>query len=114
MADLTTLATIATSDAYDPNVLIADANGDLFGATAYGGAVFEVAKTANGYASTPTILARLIDNGDYQPVGGLIADANGNLFGTDQYGGTLFEIANTTSGYASAPTTVVSFSGSGP
>ena len=39
--------------------LIADANGDLFGTTAGGGAdgagtVFEIAKTATGYASTPT------------------------------------------------------------
>ncbi len=41
--------------------LIADAAGDLFGTTygggAYGhGAVFEIAKTGNGYASTPTVL----------------------------------------------------------
>ncbi len=41
--------------------LIADANGNLFGTTGYGGAigdgtVFEIAKTSGGYASTPTIL----------------------------------------------------------
>ena len=41
--------------------LIADANGDLFGTTVHGGAnsdgtVFEIAKTAHGYASTPTTL----------------------------------------------------------
>ena len=41
--------------------LIADANGDLFGTTQVGGAdgfgtVFEILKTAAGYASTPTTL----------------------------------------------------------
>ena len=41
--------------------LIADSNGDLFGTTDGGGAndfgtVFEIAKTAGGYASTPTTL----------------------------------------------------------
>jgi uncharacterized repeat protein (TIGR03803 family) len=41
--------------------LIADANGNLFGTTENGGAyglgtVFEIAKTATGYASTPTTL----------------------------------------------------------
>ena len=46
--------------------LIADANGDLFGTTEEGGAnddgtVFEIAKTAGGYASTPTTLASFDD-----------------------------------------------------
>jgi uncharacterized repeat protein (TIGR03803 family) len=41
--------------------LIADASGDLFGVTAFGGAdndgtVFEIVKTASGYASAPTTL----------------------------------------------------------
>jgi uncharacterized repeat protein (TIGR03803 family) len=111
VAALTTLATINTSDAYDPTVLIADANGDLFGATAFGGAVFELAKTASGYASTPTILAKLIPGGGYQPVGGLIADTNGDLIGTSEYGDTLFEIARTASGYAGTTTTLISNSG---
>ncbi|HLX97383.1 MAG TPA: choice-of-anchor tandem repeat GloVer-containing protein [Roseiarcus sp.] len=39
--------------------LIADAKGDLFGTTEFGGAngdgtVFEIVKTPTGYASTPT------------------------------------------------------------
>ena len=46
---------------YPQGGLIADANGDLFGTTRGGGAngdgtVFEIAKTASGYASTPTTL----------------------------------------------------------
>ena len=68
--------------------LLADANGDLFGTTAFGGAngdgtVFEIEKTAGGYASTPTTLVSF--NGPptaLSPKGSLIADANGDLFGT--------------------------------
>ena len=52
---------------YEGN-LIADAHGDLFGTTAGGGAngagtVFEIAKTAAGYASTPITLVSF--NGAY-------------------------------------------------
>jgi uncharacterized repeat protein (TIGR03803 family) len=101
--------------------LIADANGNLFGTTFAGGAnrygtVFEIAKTANGYASTPTILVSFNGNNGSQPKGSLVIDADGNLFGTTSTGGsgygTVFEIAKTGSGYASAPTTLVSFDGS--
>jgi uncharacterized repeat protein (TIGR03803 family) len=103
--------------------LIADAAGNLFGTTADGGAngggtVFKIAKTADGYASTPTTLvsfcalANCADGSG--PFAGLIADASGNLFGTTQGGGahgggTAFEIARTIGGYASAPTVLVSF-----
>lgn len=90
--------------------LIADANGNLFGTTERGGTndfgtVFEIAKTASGFASTPTILysfCSVFINGfctdGSDPVAGLIADANGNLFGTTQLdgvngGGVVFEIA---------------------
>ena len=102
--------------------LIADANGDLFGTTAEGGAygdgtVFEIAKTSSGYASTPTTLVSFNVTDGEVPTGSLIADANGDLFGTTDGGGangdgTVFEIAKTPSGYASTPTTLVSFNGS--
>ena len=103
--------------------LIADAKGNLFGTTRFGGAngsgtVFEIAKTASGYASTPTVLVSFCAlancaDGSF-PVAGLIADANGNLFGTTvaggaNAGGTVFEIAKTAGGYASTPTTLVNF-----
>ena len=55
-----TLSTLASIGASDSN-LVADANGDLFG-TSNGngvGSVFEIVKTASGYASTPTTLATL-------------------------------------------------------
>src|SRR5579872_2174533 len=101
--------------------LIADANGDLFGTTSVGGpdivgTVFEIVKTAGGYASTPTTLATFnVDDGS-EPLAGLLADANGDLFGTTRTGGgvfdgNVFEIAKTTGGYVTTPTTLVSFNG---
>ena len=68
--------------------LIADAHGDLFGTTASQagrttiGTVFEIAKTAHGYASTPTTLVSFNGTNGADPHGSLIADANGDLFGT--------------------------------
>jgi uncharacterized repeat protein (TIGR03803 family) len=102
---------------YPHGDLIADANGDLFGTTIYGGTygdgmVFEVVKTTSGYASTPTTLVSFNSTNGANPHCGLMADANGDLFGTTQNGGasgdgTVFEIVKTTSGYASTPTTLV-------
>jgi uncharacterized repeat protein (TIGR03803 family) len=107
--------------------LLADANGDLFGTSEFGGAnglgtVFELKKTASGYAGTATTLASFSNNpGGAEPKGNLIADANGDLSGTTYLGGaedadglshgTLFEIAKTAAGYASTPTTLISFNG---
>jgi len=115
------------ADGEDPVAgLIADAKGNLFGTTQFGGAygrgtVFEIAKTASGYASTPTILvsfcalANCADGA--APSGGLVFDSDGNLFGTTRDGGvnasafsgTVFEIAKTPRGYASTPIILVNF-----
>jgi len=78
--------------------------------------VFEIVKTASGYASTPTTLVSFNGSDGMFPASGLIADAGENLFGTTSGGGangqgTVFEIAKTADGYASAPTTLVSFNG---
>ena len=106
--------------AYSHAGLIADAAGNLFGTTAggalYYGTVFEVAKTAGGYASTPTTLVSFNDTNGSYPYAALIADAAGNLFGTTYQGGTygdgtVFEVAKTAGGYASTPTTLISFDG---
>ena len=116
----TTLVSFNGSDGEVPQAgLIADANGNLFGTTDVGGAygsgtVFEIAKTSNGYANTPTTLVNFDNTNGAVPEGGLIADANGNLFGTTAVGGaygdgTVFEIVKTSSGYASTPTTLVNF-----
>src|SRR5271166_4671786 len=88
-ADLTSLVSFNGTNGETPLAgLIADANGNLFGTTLDGGAygdgtVFEIAKTARGYASTPTTLVSFNGtNGAYPYYATLIADANGNLFGT--------------------------------
>ena len=116
----TTLVSFNGADGRNPQgSLIADAHGDLFGTTAgpggaHGfGTVFEIAKTAHGYASTPTTLVGFNGTDGNLPIA-LIADARGNLFGTTNTGGaydqgTVFEIAKTAHGYASTPTTLVSF-----
>ena len=85
-------------------MLIADPHGDLFG-TSRGdgfdneGTVFEIKKTAHGYARTPTSLVVFDGKNGSSPRGGLLADAKGNLFGTTVAGGatensqgTVFEI----------------------
>ncbi len=117
---LMTLVSFDVTNGSHPSAgLITDANGDLFGTTYEGGVnddgtVFEIEKTANGYASTPTILVSFdVTNGSY-PSASLITDANGDLFGTTGGGGasndgTVFEIAKTATGYADTPTTLVSF-----
>ena len=87
-ATLTTLVIFNDANgAFPDGDLIADANGDLFGTTSGSGAngdgtVFEIAKTAGGYASTPTTLVSFNGANGAVPEGGLIADANGDLFGT--------------------------------
>jgi uncharacterized repeat protein (TIGR03803 family) len=103
--------------------LILDANGNLFGTTAGGGAisngtVFEIVNngtsTAPSYASTTITLVSFNGTDGASPIAGLILDANGNLFGTTAGGGaygggTVFEIARTASGYASRPTILYNF-----
>ena len=123
---LTTLVSFNDANGAAPDGdLIADANGDLFGTSsgdggANDGTVFEIVKTAGGYASTPTTLASFDGANGLGREGGLIADSNGDLFGTTFQGGangdngTVFEIAKTDGGYASTPTTLVSFNDTTP
>src|SRR5277367_5947878 len=101
-ATLTTLVSFNDADGAAPDGgLIADDNGDLLGTTDSGGAnndgtVFEIAKIAGGYASTPTILVSFNGNDGAFPVGNLIVDSTGDLFGTTDEGignaGSVFEI----------------------
>jgi uncharacterized repeat protein (TIGR03803 family) len=101
----TTIATFPGADNGGPTgSLIADAQGNLFGTTLQGGAngdgaVFEIAKTADGYSSTPITLVEFDGTNGIYPRGSLIADAAGNLYGTTSLGGangqgTVFEITD--------------------
>jgi len=105
----TTLVSFNGTDGSDPRAsLIADAIGNLFGTTVTGGAsvyygtVFEIAKTAGGYAGTPIILHNFCASSGCTdgafPEAELIVDADGNLFGTASEGGAygigaVFEIS---------------------
>jgi uncharacterized repeat protein (TIGR03803 family) len=119
---LTTITSFSGADGTYPRAgLIADSDGNLFGTTYYGGAngdgtVFEITRTAGGYADTPTVLTSFSGADGTYPQAGLIADSDGNLFGTTAYGGanddgTVFEITRTAGGYAGTPTVLASFSG---
>ena len=88
--------------------LIADGAGNLYGTTSQGGSdndgtVFMLARTEDGYASTPTTLVSFTGADGSVPYGSLIFDAAGNLFGTTYGGGaanegTVFEIDKTQKG----------------
>jgi uncharacterized repeat protein (TIGR03803 family) len=88
----TILASFNGTDGLHPLTgLIADAAGDLFGTTEQGangvGSVFEIAKTGDGYASTPITVASFNRANGLYPYDILIADASGDLFGTTLEGG---------------------------
>src|SRR6516162_6529242 len=116
-AQLTTLFSFDGANGASPYAgLTADANGDLFGTTVYGGVnnndgtVFEIKNTGTAaapvYASTPITLVSFDGSNGQFPQGVLTVDANGDLFGTATGGGaigdgTVFEIKNT--GTAAAP-----------
>lgn len=107
------LASFGGVDGSVPTSIVMDSAGNLFGTTwsgvGYGGTVFEIAKTGNGYATTPTILATLTGLAP-----SLAFDSAGNLFGEASvaFGSDadfVFEIAKTSNGYSSTPTTLASF-----
>ena len=97
--------------------LIADAAGDLFGATpsrgAYGyGTVFELVNNGGGSYAPVTLLS--FTTGVEGSDSGVIADPAGDLFGTTPSGGeagdgTVFELVNNGGNYT--PVTLLSFNG---
>ncbi len=101
--------------------LTTDRQGNLFGTTSRGGAhgqgtVFETAKTADGYATSPITLVSFDFSNGAAPSAGVYIDAKGDLFGTTSAGGmygqgTVFEIMRSDGGYAESPTVLVSFKG---
>ncbi len=97
---ITTLASFNGSNGAGPQSHVTfDANGNVFGTTAGGGAnsrgtVWEIAKGS----STITTLASFNGSNGFQPFAGVTIDANGNLYGTTSGGGsygygTVWEIA---------------------
>src|SRR5262249_21183492 len=85
-------ASLAELQDEDYDASVCGVEDDLFGTTSSGGAnghgtVFEIVKTAHGYASTPTTLVSFNGTNGDSPTGGLIANAHGDLFGTTRFGG---------------------------
>ena len=84
-----------------------DAAGNLFGTTSSGGqfgvgTVFEIAKTAAGYASPITLHSFNGTDGAF-PEGNLVADAKGDLFGiTISGGGRAAEVRHSRSSAAAS------------
>jgi uncharacterized repeat protein (TIGR03803 family) len=118
---ITTLASFDGADGANPlAALLMDANGNLYGTTARGGAdrnhgtVFELAAGSG----TITTLASFDGTDGAQPSGALIMDGRGNFYGTTSAGGpsaggTVFELAQS----SAKVTTLASFSsqdGTGP
>ena len=101
---------------FQPQGLVMDGAGNLFGVTAQGGAkgYGTVFKIATGSGTITTLASFTGKNGiGISPRGSLVLDAQGNLFGTTVGGGafgkgTIFEVA---AGTASTITTVASFDG---
>jgi len=104
---LTTWSFNSVNGAAPMGGVMIDSAGNLVGTTSGGGAngdgeVFMIAKTATGFAKTPSVIASFNGTNGQTPTGGLIADSSGNLFGTTQsggnvdiygnYGGVVFEI----------------------
>src|SRR5262249_27162686 len=94
----TVLVNFSDSNGVNPNGgLIIDAAGDLFGTTTsttgsngpyFYSTVFEIAKTAGGYASTQTMLVSF--NGIIETGAELgLIDGAGDLFGTTVLGGSI-------------------------
>jgi uncharacterized repeat protein (TIGR03803 family) len=116
-----TLNTLESFDGSNGSYLyagvVADAQGDLFGATYSGpggnATVYELVHSGSGYTfETIATLAYGVNGGDV--IGGLTIDAQGDIFGTAEVGGTggfgtVFELVKGASGYTVQ--TVEAFSG---
>jgi len=113
-SSVTAIVTFNTANGSFPiGGLIADSNGNLYGATSQGGAnndgtIFEIASGSNNL----TTLATFNGANGMSPQSSLLLDSSGNLFGTANSGGangdgTIFEV---TAG-SSSVTTLVDFNG---
>ena len=97
--------------------LVMDASGDLFGTLSHGsnpagGSIFELVKTASGYAASVISLVDLPDGSGLSPK--IVLDARGDIFGITSAGGangagSVFELVKTATGYATSVQTLYSF-----
>ena len=92
--------------------LLVDASGNLFGTTLSGGAngsgtVFEIKKTGNSYAATPTVLASFGSGITPSGLGNLVEDASGDLFGSTT--SSVFEVRKTGANTYAAPVSIAPF-----
>jgi uncharacterized repeat protein (TIGR03803 family) len=84
-------------DGGDPNGLIFDSSGNLYGTCGEGGhgmypggTIFELTPTTDGDWKENLLYSfRMRDGYPYNPIGGVILDASGNLYGTTSEGGAL-------------------------
>ena len=118
---LTTLVSFNGASGQFPDAgLIADAAGDFFGTTSWGGAsgygtVFELVNDGGSNYTPVTLLSFSDTPGVEGSESGLIADATGDLFGTTPSGGTaddgtVFELVSNGGG-SYTPVTLLSFNG---
>ncbi len=95
-------------DGVYPNLVISDAEGNLYGTTELGpddscGSVFELSLNAAGHWDDTVLHSLSCDEGLY-PESGLVGDSSGNLYGTASIGGannngSVFELSPTVSGW---------------
>jgi uncharacterized repeat protein (TIGR03803 family) len=112
---LTTLATFTGPNGAQPvGGLTADAAGNLYGTTQYGGSDFgTVFELSGSNHQTLTTLWKFSGTDGYSPFGGVAADPGGNLFGTTlaegpRGQGTVFKLSGTSH---QTLTTLLSFNG---
>src|SRR5215831_9920503 len=108
------------TDGANPNGVIMDSKGNLYGSTVSGGTngsgeVFQLTPNANGTWTKSEIYSFGIYPQPSTPCSGLIFDAHGNLYGETLLGGsgagTVFELSPQSNGTWIA-TTIYSFAGS--
>jgi uncharacterized repeat protein (TIGR03803 family) len=80
----------SSSDGYDPNDVIRDSAGNLYGTTLAGGTTIFGTVFKLDTSGKKTILYNFSGGTDgAEPHGALVMDSNGNLYGTTEFGGNL-------------------------
>jgi uncharacterized repeat protein (TIGR03803 family) len=120
-ASLTVIASFNGTNGFSPaNGVLFDANGDLVGVAALGGAggngvgtIYRIARTESGWARALTVVFNFDGAHGSNPVG-IIRDPHGRLLGTTTYGGAVnggvaFQLDRANGVYASVPEVINTF-----